>query len=383
MSYEIVEKCVAKLCPGEIVEKFRANCQRAQFESQKGIKRTAENRLNIKLGQQKFWRSPEGREIKQRAGKQTSKTLKGRYTKENNPGWKGGNWTVQRKYAIEFLGQECAVCKKIAEKPTVHHKDLVSTSLGLTAGGVLDNNKRNLEVLHYKCHSELHKTLKSKPITVLLSGGVDSTTTLYWARKNFGTVRALLFNYGQSNVIENKCAVKQSELLGVSYTLIDVSEVFKIFTENPLIAKSKKAAPDAKKEDVKGPATTWIPGRNLIFLMYAIIWGFSVGVRDLAIGVHTEDSPGYPDTRPEFIKSAELAFKSCFDDNSIHIWAPLIYRNKSQIVKLGTLLGVDFSNTYSCYRGQYPACGKCNACVSRTQGFKDAGLKDPIQYAID
>ncbi|HPD60479.1 MAG TPA: 7-cyano-7-deazaguanine synthase QueC [Thermodesulfobacteriota bacterium] len=222
---------------------------------------------------------------------------------------------------------------------------------------------------------------------VLLSGGMDSTTTLAIAKKEGFGIYALSFDYGQRNSLEIKKAVKIAASFGAKDHLIIPVHLKKIGGSS-LTSKeiSLPKGRDLRKVGKEIPST-YVPARNTIFLSYALAWAEVLGAGDIFIGVNAIDCSGYPDTRPEYINAfeqmANLATKAGVEGElkfKIHI--PLINLSKADIIKKGMELGVDYSLTQSCY-DPFPdgrACGECDSCKLRLKGFEEAGFKDPISY---
>jgi 7-cyano-7-deazaguanine synthase len=220
---------------------------------------------------------------------------------------------------------------------------------------------------------------------VLLSGGLDSSTTLVVAKGLGYALYALTFQYGQHHHIEIEAAKRIARHFNV--------EEHKIF-EVPLdrfggsALTTEMAIP--KDRDLNQISTdipvTYVPARNIIFLSLALAWAEALGAEDIFIGVNALDYSGYPDCRPEFIEAfqrmAALGTKAGVEGQAIKIHTPLVHLNKAQIIKKGLELGVDFSLTRTCYDPslQGEACGSCDACLLRLKGFAEAGLKDPVNY---
>lgn len=221
---------------------------------------------------------------------------------------------------------------------------------------------------------------------VLLSGGIDSATTLAIARQQGFRVFAMSFDYGQRHFHELEQAKKIAELFEAEKHIVMEIDLRKIggsaLTDNIPVPKDRK-----EKEISEGIPTTYVPARNTIFLSLALGWAEIIEAEDIFIGVNAVDYSGYPDCRPEYIdafqKMAALATKAGVEGKSkIKINTPLIKMTKAEIIKKGVGLGVDFSLTHSCY-GPLPSgnpCGKCDSCIIRLKGFKDAGLKDSLEY---
>ncbi len=225
----------------------------------------------------------------------------------------------------------------------------------------------------------------SKRAVVLLSGGIDSTTTCAVAKKRGFDVYALTFIYHQRHVFEVEAAKRIAKDLGVKDHLL---------LEIPLNRIGGSALTDLnipvpKKREISSDEIpiTYVPARNLIFLSFAVAWAEVLGIEDVFIGVNAVDFSGYPDCRPEFISSfeqtANLATKmGTQDKKKIKIHTPLINMKKSEIIRLGAELGVDYSLTLSCYDPDENglACGVCDSCILRKKGFLEAGIPDPTRY---
>lgn len=224
-----------------------------------------------------------------------------------------------------------------------------------------------------------------KRAIVLLSGGLDSATTLAIARNEDFSCYAMTFRYGQRHAVEIESAKSVAASLGiVEHRIIDLD--LKQFAGSALTDEGLEVPKD-RSEIGEGIPITYVPARNLIFLSYALAWAEVLGAFDIFIGVNVTDYSGYPDCRGEFItafeKTANLATAAATDGGqqySIH--TPVIGMTKRQIILQGKKLGVDFSLTHSCYdpdeKGR--ACGRCDSCQIRLKGFADAGLADSIEY---
>ena len=221
---------------------------------------------------------------------------------------------------------------------------------------------------------------------VLLSGGIDSSTTLAIARNMGFDLYALSFSYGQRHKIELHAARLIARHFGVSrHITLDID--LKLFGSSALtddidVPKSRNMAEMAHEIPV-----TYVPARNTIFLSYALAWAEVLESDDIFIGLNALDYSGYPDCRPEFIaayeRMAALATKAAVEGKQkLKIHAPLIRMTKAQIIRKGLELGVDYSLTHSCYdpTGSGEACGECDSCLLRLRGFQNAGIRDPIRY---
>lgn len=228
---------------------------------------------------------------------------------------------------------------------------------------------------------------KNKKAVVLLSGGVDSATTLAIARSQGFACFALTFKYGQRHQQEIESAKRIADSLGaIEHRIIDIDLAgFGGSALTDPIIEVPKDRPDLGNLGQIPP--TYVPARNTIFLSYALAWAEVLGAFDIFIGVNTTDYSGYPDCRAEFIaafeKVANLATAAAVQGKGrYHIHTPIINMSKAQIILAGTKLGVDYSLTHSCYDpdAHGRSCGRCDACRLRLKGFAEAGLKDPVEY---
>lgn len=225
-----------------------------------------------------------------------------------------------------------------------------------------------------------------KKAVVLSSGGLDSTTAMAIAKHEGFEIFSLSFFYGQRHSFELDAAKKVADALGVTEHLVVDSDLKKIggsaLTDNIEVPKDR----DSRKMAAEIPVT-YVPARNTIFLSYGLAWAEVLQSSDIFIGVNAIDYSGYPDCRPEYIEAfehmANLATKAGVEGiTKIKIRTPLIRMTKAQIVKKGIELGVDYSLTFSCYDPSPKglACGRCDSCILRKRGFKEAGIMDPTRY---
>ncbi|HEX8870586.1 MAG TPA: 7-cyano-7-deazaguanine synthase QueC [Lentzea sp.] len=224
------------------------------------------------------------------------------------------------------------------------------------------------------------------PAIVLLSGGLDSTTTLAIARQRGFLPYALSFSYGQRHSVELEAAKRVAEQAGVARHIVADIDL-RIFGGSALT--DDIAVPKGRDEEQMAGEIppTYVPGRNTIFLSFALAYAEVVGARDVFTGVNAVDYSGYPDCRPEYIEAyeamANLATKSAIEgDGRIRVHAPLIDMTKADIIRTGIELGVDYSLTSSCYdpTDDGVSCGTCDTCVLRLKGFHEAGVADPVRY---
>ncbi|MBZ5608996.1 MAG: 7-cyano-7-deazaguanine synthase QueC [Acidobacteriia bacterium] len=224
-----------------------------------------------------------------------------------------------------------------------------------------------------------------KPAICLLSGGLDSATTLAVARREGFACYALSFDYGQRHRVELKAAARVAESLGAAQHLV-VPIDLRLLGGSALTADI-----DVPKSGVSaGIPITYVPARNTVFLAFALAWAEVLDCSDIFLGVNAIDYSGYPDCRPEFIQAfermANLATKAGVEGRTrVKIHTPLIQLSKCAIIKLGAELGVDFRLTHSCYDPDENGrpCGLCDSCRLRLRGFAEAGLKDPLEYTSE
>ncbi len=225
-----------------------------------------------------------------------------------------------------------------------------------------------------------------KRAVVLLSGGLDSATTLAICRAEDFEVHALSFRYGQRHAREIAAAEKVAHSLGAKEHRIAEIDL-RLFGGSALTSDLPVPKERATAEMATAIPTTYVPARNTIFLAYALAYAESLGAADIFIGANAVDYSGYPDCRPEFIRAfeqlANLATRAGVEGKRYKIHAPLLAMTKAEIIQRGHSLGVDFSLTHSCYdpTPEGLACGECDSCQLRRRGFRAAGLEDPIAYA--
>ena len=218
---------------------------------------------------------------------------------------------------------------------------------------------------------------------VLLSGGIDSSTTLYLAKKQGYKVSCLIFDYGQRHKRELDSAKRIAQKARCKYFLIKVDLPWKgSAILDRRIAIPKPENPKTRKPENLIPAT-YVPARNTIFLSFGLSFAEAIGARTIFIGANAIDFSGYPDCRPNYIKEfnrlAKLATKTGIEGCTIKISAPLINKSKAKIIKLGKSLGVPYQLTWSCYKGGKFPCNRCDSCLIRAKGFREAGIIDPLE----
>lgn len=220
-----------------------------------------------------------------------------------------------------------------------------------------------------------------KKAVVLVSGGLDSATTLALAQEQGYACYAISFDYGQRHRCELEAASKVAQTAGVVE-----HKVISLNLDNiggSALTDTAIAVPDQPTE---GIPVTYVPARNTVFLSLALAWAEVLAADAIFIGVNAVDYSGYPDCRPEFIAAftrlAKLATKAGVEGHPIGVETPLIHLSKAEIIQQGLRLGVDYTNTISCYDPDEAgrACGRCDSCRLRAAGFKEAGVADPTRY---
>lgn len=220
---------------------------------------------------------------------------------------------------------------------------------------------------------------KTSKALVVLSGGQDSTTCLFWALREFGAanVEAVTFDYGQRHRIELDAARKVAELAGVRQTQLPI-DTFAAIGGNALTDAAITPEQGARDDDSTIP-NTFVPGRNLIFLSFAAAFAYTRGIEHVVTGVAQTDYSGYPDCRENTLKALELALRLGMDSR-VTLHTPLMFMSKAETVQLAQEVGAMGAMAWShtCYNGDVPPCGHCAACELRAKGFLEAGVADPL-----
>ncbi|MBU3912331.1 MAG: 7-cyano-7-deazaguanine synthase QueC [Candidatus Omnitrophica bacterium] len=203
----------------------------------------------------------------------------------------------------------------------------------------------------------------SKRAVVLLSGGMDSAVTLFYARQKGYKTYCLIFDYGQRHKKELEFAKKLARLARSDHRVLKI----KLPWKNSALLDKKISVPEYRK--ASGIPVTYVPARNTIFLSFALSFAEAIGARVIFIGANARDFSGYPDCRPLYFKKFNELLKKATKARGIKIQTPLLYKTKKDIAKLGGKLKVPFELTWSCYKGGRKPCGKCDACFLRAKGF--------------
>lgn len=228
--------------------------------------------------------------------------------------------------------------------------------------------------------------MSERKAVILLSGGLDSTTTLAIAQSEGFTPYAISFRYGQRHAVELAAARRIAQAAGVpDHVIADID--LRAFGGSALTSDIEVPKEREIGEMSAGIPVTYVPARNTVFLSFALAWAEVLEADDIFLGVNALDYSGYPDCRPEYIQAfeqmANLATKRGVEGHRLEIHTPLIALTKAQIIECGLELGVDYSQTHSCYDpgAEGEACGRCDSCLLRLKGFEENGLNDPGRYA--
>ena len=219
--------------------------------------------------------------------------------------------------------------------------------------------------------------MKNKKAIILLSGGLDSATILYEAKKKGFKPYCLIFAYGQRHKKEINQAKKLAQAMRVSYEVVKIQMPW---LGSSLLDKSMKIPTHTVIHTNEIPST-YVPARNIIFLSFAAAYAEAIDAEALFIGANAIDYSGYPDCRPDFFDAFKQVMKKGLrtgvKGKSLKIYAPLLKKTKAQIIKMGMQLNVPYALTWSCYQGERKPCGVCDSCILRAKGFRDAGYTDP------
>lgn len=219
----------------------------------------------------------------------------------------------------------------------------------------------------------------------LLSGGQDSTTSLFWAKQHFDEVHAVSVNYGQRHVAELEAAREIAELAQVPHRVFDLGLLGQL-GDSALVDPSQPLTWSGGREDAEMPQglpSSFVPGRNVLLLSTAAAYAVKLGAKDIVAGMCQTDYSGYPDCRREFMDSLEVTLTLAMPSSAgpIRIITPVMWLTKAETVLLASRLGCfgALALSITCYHGKRPGCGKCPACALRAKGFKEAGFPDPAE----
>jgi len=214
----------------------------------------------------------------------------------------------------------------------------------------------------------------AKKCVVLLSGGIDSSTTLYYAKALGFKCHALIFDYGQRHRREIRSAIAIARSAKVPYQIIKINLPWK----GSSLLDKKKWIPENRSIGSAIPST-YVPGRNTIFLSFAMSYAETIGASAIFIGANAIDYSGYPDCRPDYYKAFNKVISEGTKSRNIRVITPLIYMKKSAIIRLGLKLGVPYNLTWSCYKGGKRPCGVCDSCKIREKGFRNLRLNPDMK----
>jgi len=217
--------------------------------------------------------------------------------------------------------------------------------------------------------------MRSKKAVILLSGGIDSTTTLYFAKNKNYKCHCLIFDYSQRHRREIESAKRIAKRAKCPYRLIK----FSLPWRGSSLLDRRLDIPQKRSQEIP---STYVPARNTIFLSFALSYAESIGAEVIFIGANSLDYSGYPDCRPEFYqafsKVISVGTKAGVEKREIKIKTPLIKKTKAEIIKMGLQLRVPFELTWSCYKGGKLPCGECDSCYFRAKGFREVGIEDSL-----
>ena len=220
------------------------------------------------------------------------------------------------------------------------------------------------------------KIIEAEKVVVIYSGGMDSFTVLNRALKDGKEVYALSFDYGQRHVKELECASSVCTSLNIKHKVIDISSINQLLAGSSLTDDIDIPEGHYEAENMK---STIVPNRNMILLSLAVGYAVSVGAAQVYYGAHSGDHAIYPDCRPEFVQKMNDVCQIA-NYESVEIFSPYLTVNKTAILTDGLKMGLDYSNTWTCYNGREKACGKCGACQERLEAFAENKVTDPIAY---
>lgn len=220
--------------------------------------------------------------------------------------------------------------------------------------------------------------MRHKTVIQILSGGMDSVTSLYYLHNLDYNLKAISVNYGQKHNKELQLAEYHCKKLNIEHKIVDLSNISELINGDSVLVNKDKPIPDGHYEN-KEMRQTIVPNRNMMLLSIATAWAINCKFDAIAYGNHAGDSAVYPDCRTEFVDVMSKAVSLC-DWHKIELISPFVNYTKADIAKIGTDLRVDYKKTWTCYKGQDIHCGMCATCIERREAFYLAGVKDPTIY---
>jgi 7-cyano-7-deazaguanine synthase len=290
---------------------------------------------------------------------------------------------IVRQIAFANLPSRCALTQRDTDDPVVMHRDL-SDWFDDGLKDIRDERVANLIIVDRRARANYYNKLKSMQVVLAYSGGLDSATVLHWCLKVFGSVRCLIFDYGQRHSIEVQKACSYLDNIeekgyNIEGRTVDMKAISNLTSSSCALTGCASVPKGRNTNDMAdGIPNTFVPGRNVYFLTALAQEAYRIGGRHIAVGMNILDYSGYPDCRPEFLTHMRNALRvGVFNGTDIGVHAPLMYMNKTQIIRLGKALGVNYGMTHSCYEGVDGGCGECDSCVLRRKAFDDLGEQDP------
>lgn len=287
----------------------------------------------------------------------------------DNHNFKGTNYQSLHMSLNTWYGktQKCEFCSKVRDDTKRRDIDWANVT------GEYNLERKNWKTLCTKCHSKFDQWC-----VAVISGGLDSTTLLYWLKKQQKMhIEALSFDYGQRHKKELEFAKATCEKLGVSHKVINVTFLNQLMQGSALTSKDINV-PHGHYE-AENMKLTVVPNRNMTMTSIAVAYAVSIGAGKVFIGVHAGDFHIYPDCRPEFIEAMNEVTKIS-NYIPVRVEAPFLNIDKGDIVKIGRILEVDYSLTWTCYEGKSVPCGKCGADMERKYAFDKAKMRDPLEW---
>ena len=301
-----------------------------------------------------------------------------------------------REMAMNNLpSQICPITRKPIRHPAVMHRDL-SDWWPSNLHDMRDDRIANVMVVEHSARESYYQSLKRDSIHLGFSGGLDSTTSLYWCAKLFGEVHVMMFDYGQRHSIELDIAAayisKHSDDIESRFDCkivphrVDMGVINDLAECSLTRSNMKPPADQSDDEMLSSIPNTFVPGRNIYFMTALAQNAYAFNSKHIAMGVNILDYSGYPDCRPEFlVKMRDALSIGIFngDETTLGVHAPLMYLNKVNIIRIGSHLGVKYEDTHSCYNGVIGGCGTCDSCILRRRAFVELGYDDPSINKLD